>query len=171
MANAWDVAAEMADKYASTGGMFVKLQDGDKIVGAFCGEPKMRRVVWTGSGYEDFDPGNPNHNDLRPGIRAKLNFYVPSEASMKIIEGGGVWFETLLKVRAKYGLENWLFEVERHGTGTDTKYTIMPEEKISDELKKEIAQTDLLELDSGKSSGRAPAERKPRPSFDDNDGF
>ena len=47
--NAWDTASRLADKHANQGGIFVRLtSNGDKIVGAFCGEPFAREVVWTG---------------------------------------------------------------------------------------------------------------------------
>ena len=43
MTNAWQHAADMADKHANSNGIFVRLTgDGDKIVGAFCGEPLPR---------------------------------------------------------------------------------------------------------------------------------
>lgn len=38
MASAWDAAKGLADKHASSGGLFIRLtNDGDKVVGAFCG--------------------------------------------------------------------------------------------------------------------------------------
>jgi hypothetical protein len=54
MASAWDRAKEMADRHAGTGGIFVRLaNDGDKVVGVFCGEPDAREVHWTGERYEE----------------------------------------------------------------------------------------------------------------------
>jgi hypothetical protein len=65
-----------------------------------------------------------------------INFFRLPEKSLKVIEQGRNWFQDLLKVREKYGLENWAFEIERHGTSENTKttYTILPEEKITAEL-------------------------------------
>jgi hypothetical protein len=58
MGNSWDKARTLADQHASQGGIFVRLaNDGDKVVGAFCGEPFAREVVWTGERYETFDAG------------------------------------------------------------------------------------------------------------------
>jgi len=157
MSNAWDQAAGMADKHANSGGIFIRLTgDGDKIVGAFCGEPFPREVVWNGERYEDFDPDV--HTDKRPSLRVMLNFFVPAEGEMKVIEGGTVWFKDVLKVRDKYGLDKWLFEVERHGEAGDPKttYTILPEEKLDDAHKGEIAGAgvhDLGALVSGDGGG------------------
>ena len=147
MSNAWDHAAGMADKHASSGGIFIRLTgDGDKVIGAFCGEPFPREVVWTGDRYETFDPDV--HTDKRPSLRVMINFYVPAEQDMKVIEGGTVWFKDVLKVRDKYGLDKWLFEVERHGEAGDPKttYTILPEEKLTDAHKAEIAGAGLHDL-------------------------
>ena len=88
--NAWDNASRLADKHANQGGIFVRLtSNGDKIVGAFCGEPFAREVVWTGERYETYDPSV--HTDKRPSLRVMLNFFVPAEGDMKVIEGGTVW--------------------------------------------------------------------------------
>jgi len=147
----------MADKHASSGGIFIRLTgDGDKVIGAFCGEPFPREVVWTGDRYETFDPDV--HTDKRPSLRVMINFYVPAEQDMKVIEGGTVWFKDVLKVRDKYGLDKWLFEVERHGEAGDPKttYTILPEEKLDDAHKGEIAGAgvhDLGALVSGDGGG------------------
>lgn len=44
MSNAWDQAKDMAEQHADS--LFVRLTgDGDKIVGAFLGEPYPREVV------------------------------------------------------------------------------------------------------------------------------
>ncbi|HHQ42547.1 MAG TPA: hypothetical protein ENK20_09700 [Chromatiales bacterium] len=147
MSNAWDHAASMADKHANSGGIFIRLtSNGDKVIGAFCGEPFPREVVWTGERYETYDPEV--HTDKRPSLRVMLNFYVPAEGAMKVIEGGTVWFKDVLKVRDKYGLDKWLFEIERHGEAGDPKttYTILPEEKLTAAQKEEIDSLGLHDL-------------------------
>jgi hypothetical protein len=147
MSNSWDQAAGMADKHANSGGIFVRLTgDGDSIVGAFCGEPFPREVVWTGERYETYDPDV--HTDKKPSLRVMLNFYVPAEHDMKVAEGSAVWFRDILKLRDKYGLERWLFEIQRHGEAGNpkTKYTILPEEKLDAAQLDEIAGLGLHDL-------------------------
>ncbi len=151
MTTAWDLATTMADKHANSGGIFVRLAaNGDKIVGAFCGEPYAREVIWTGERYEQFDENNSAHQGKRPSLRVMLNFYVPAEGAMKVIEGGTVWFKDVLKVRDKYGLDKWLFEIERHGDAGDPKttYSILPEEKLDDEMRARIAAAEAHDLKS-----------------------
>ena len=133
--NAWESASRLADKHANQGGIFIRLAaNGDKVVGAFVGEPFAREVVWTGERYETFDPAV--HADKRPSLRVTINFFVPAESDMKVIEGGTVWFKDVLKVRDKYGLDKWLFEIERHGDAGDPKttYSLRPAEKTDDTL-------------------------------------
>ena len=151
MTTAWEMATTMADKHANSGGIFVRLaNNGDKIVGAFCGEPYAREVIWTGERYEQFDENNSAHQGKRPSLRVMLNFYVPAEGAMKVIEGGTVWFKDVLKVRDKYGLDKWLFEIERHGDAGDPKttYSILPEEKLDDEMRARIAAAEPHDLKS-----------------------
>ena len=82
MTTAWEMATTMADKHANSGGIFVRLaNNGDKIVGAFCGEPYAREVIWTGERYEQFDENNSAHQGKRPSLRVMLNFYVPAEGA------------------------------------------------------------------------------------------
>jgi hypothetical protein len=85
----------------------------------------------------------------KPGLRVAINFFQLPEKSLKVIEQGRNWFKDLLKVREKYGVEKWTFEIERHGASGDTKttYTILPEEKISFELQSEIAKLELHDLE------------------------
>jgi hypothetical protein len=151
MTTAWETATSMADKHANSGGIFVRLAaNGDKIIGAFCGEPYAREVIWTGERYEVFDENNSAHQGKRPSLRVMLNFFVPPENAMKVIEGGTVWFKDVLKVRDKYGLDKWLFEIERHGDAGDPKttYSILPEEKLDDEMRARIAAAEPHDLKS-----------------------
>ena len=124
MANAWEMAKGLAEKHASTGGIFVRLaSNGEKVTGVFCGEPFAREVVWTGERYEAFDPKNAAHqaDGKRPSLRVAMNFFVIADGAMKVIEGGTQWFKDVLKVRDKYGLDKWSFEIERRGDAGDVR--------------------------------------------------
>jgi hypothetical protein len=179
MTTAWETAKGLAEKHASAGGIFVRLaSNGDKVTGVFCGEPHAREVVWTGERYETFDAKNPAHqaDGKRPSLRVAINFFVLAESAMKVIEGGTQWFKDVLKVRDKYGLDKWSFEIERHGEAGDpkTKYTILPEEKIDAALRQQIAGAQAHDLeaavggagdgdDAAKSAtgGASPASERP----------
>jgi len=161
MSNAWEQAEELTKKHAEQGGIFVRLaNNGDKVVGAFCGEPFAREVHWTGERYAECTGEGCPHCGAgkKPSLRVMLNFYVPAENAMKIYEGGTRWFKDLLKVRGKYGLDTWLFEIERHGEAGSTKttYSILPEVKIDAELRARLDAAephDLASLTGGDEGG------------------
>jgi len=156
--NSWDVASRLADKHANQGGLFIRLtQNGDKVIGVFCGEPFARELVWTGDRYEPYHPST--HTDKRPSLRVMLNFFVPAEDDMKVIEGGTVWFKDVLKVRDKYGLDQWLFEIERHGDAGDPKttYSILPEERVDEPLQRRIQEVGLHDLAHFAHGERSPS--------------
>ena len=145
----WDDASRHSEKRAQEGGIFVRLtDDGDKIVGKICGEPHGREMVWTGERYEEYDPDA--HAGKKISDRFMLNFYDVAEKAMKVYEVNMVVFRTILKLRKKYGLDAWTFEIERHGGPGDpnTKYSVLPEEKIDDELRKEIEAAELFDLEA-----------------------
>jgi hypothetical protein len=159
MNNAWDQARGLTDKHSKAGGIFVRLtNDGDKVTGVFCGDPQPREVIWLGDKYEPYDANNPAHRATgkRPTLKVAINFFVPADNAMKVIEGGTQWFKDVLKVRTKYGLDKWLFEIERHGDAGDTKtsYTILPEEKIDPGMRARIDAVELHDLAAiGANSG------------------
>lgn len=137
----------------AAGDIFVRLaNDGDKVVGAFLGDPLAREVHWNGERYEEC-PGPESKcshcaESKRPSLRVSMNFYVPAEKAVKVIEGGSTWFKDLLKCRDKYGLNRWVFEVKRHRAAGDlkTSYTILPDERLTDEQRGQLAALQLHDL-------------------------
>ena len=74
-----------------------------------------------------------------------MNFYVLAEQVVKVYEMGAVVFKDVFKLRDKYGLDTWAFEIERHGGKGDNKtsYSILPEQRLDDTMRREIAQLEL----------------------------
>src|SRR5437868_5508462 len=108
----WDGAKGLSERHASEGGVFVRLaNNGDKVTGAFCGEPYARELLWDGQRYLPYDANNPAHRGegKKPSLRVALNFFVPAENGMKIIEVGAQTFRDILRCRGKYGLDAWTF--------------------------------------------------------------
>ncbi|ACY13436.1 hypothetical protein [Haliangium ochraceum] len=150
MNNAWNQAKDMAEQHS--GSLFVRLTgDGDTIVGAFLGEPFPREVVWTGDKY--LDASSPEAEPyIKQGknasLRVAINFYVPGDKSVKVYEMGAATFKSLFKLRDKYGLDQWLFEIQRHGGKGDsrTQYTILPDQQLDDAKRAHLAQLELHNL-------------------------
>lgn len=168
MSNAWNHAENLSEKHANQGGIFVRLaNNGDKVVGAFCGEPHAREVHWTGEGYAECTGDGCTYcvGGKKPSLRVMLNFFVPAEGVMKVYETGTRVFRDILKLRDKYGLGAWMFEIERHGEAgnSKTRYSVLPEGKIDAELQARIEAAELHDLagvgrgDDGGTDGAAPA--------------
>lgn len=146
MSKGWDYASKIADRMERSGGNFIKLEnDGDKVVGAFIGDPNVEELVWNGTKYEPFTKKH-EAEGKKPSARFTFNFYTVSENGTSIAPKVKVFnctlktFKTIAKVREKYGTENWFFEIERKGKkgDTDTTYTVLPDEKIDEETKKRL---------------------------------
>jgi hypothetical protein len=151
MSNAWDIAKQMAERHTSS--TFVRLaNDGDKVVGVFVGEPLAREVVWTGEKYLDVKSPEAEKY-LKKGrsssLRVAMNIYVLAESVVKVYEMGATVFKDVFKLRDKYGLDTWAFEIERHGGKGDNKtsYTILPEQRLDDAMRRKIAQLELHDLE------------------------
>lgn len=166
----WDAAQHAVDESDADGPprKFVRLQDqGDKFVGAFVGEPLVRHVHWSErhNRYGDCDGDDcvVCANGGRAQTRATVNVFVTSLSSstkkpddkpapvgeMKLFECSIVTLKSLLKVRDKFGFDEWLFEVERLGRRGDTKtsYAVLPEAKIPKALREKIAEATPHDLD------------------------
>ena len=156
----WQQTEEMAKKHDQGGSLWLKLAgDGDKAVVVFLGEPApargglRRRQVRRGR-REDEGRG---HEGLA-ARRAERRPYDSKE--VKVLEQGVMFFKDLVRVREKYGLEKWAFEIQRHGAAKDPKttYSILPEHQLSAEQQKAfqaLPQHDLAKLYSGEGTAAA----------------
>jgi hypothetical protein len=139
----WDDVEKLSDEQ-ETGGQYLKLAgDGDSAVVVFVGEPYARQRVWsdTDGRYVTYEPGV--HDPSKKKLSMAMNVYV--------LKANG----NLRKVRAKYGLDKWSFEIQRSGAKGDmqTKYSILPEEQIDAELRQTINSAQLYDLEEMFSDG------------------
>ena len=151
MTNGWNAANQLLEESAHGGDLFVKLaSSGDKVVGVFCGEPFAHKVHWVVDQYQNCDGAQCEHCTAgnRASPRFVLNFYVIADGEMRIFKGSRQWYEDVVKVREKYGLDAWAFEIERRGDKGDTKttYTILPDNKLEPDLIKKIQAAKLHDL-------------------------
>ena len=107
-------------KFSSPGG-FVhyvndKREQGEMLIVVFLGDPVPREVVWTGEKYLDANSDEGQAlatRGKRPSFRASVNVCVLPERTIKVFEMSANTFKDLFKVREKYGLDAWAYEVER----------------------------------------------------------
>lgn len=158
----WDTANKTAENAKSRNGIFARLENnGDKMIVAFLGEPEAKEVHWTGDSTEictGEDCKKCKKGDV-PQARFSINVYVKTKTAdgdtqevgkTQIFEQGVLWYNKLEVVKAKYGLDKWWFEIERQGKAGSkkTKYTVLPEEKMTDDEKEELTKCKLNSLTS-----------------------
>lgn len=158
----WQQTEEMAKKHDQGGSTWLKLAaDGDKAVVVFRGEPYPREVCFVDGKYMPFDD-KLKAQGQKASLRVALNVVVFETREMKVLEQGVVFFKDLVRVREKYGLDKWAFEVQRHGAAKDPKttYSILPERQLTAEEQRAMESLPLHDLerlyrDAGSEDERA----------------
>jgi len=157
----WDRTEEMAKQHDQGGSTWLKLaNDKDKAVIVFLGEPYPREVVFLDGKYTLFTDELKTKGH-KPSLRVALNVALYDTKEVKVFEQGVMFFKQLLQMRSKRKLDEWAFEVQRHGAAKDPKttYSILPEHKLTPEEQAEfqaLPQHDLEKLysdDAGESLG------------------
>lgn len=146
----WDRTQEMAKKHDQSGSLWLKLaNEGDKAVVVFVGEPYPREVCFVDGKYMPFDD-TLKAQGQKPSLRVALNVVVYESNEVKVLEQGVNFFKDLVRIREKYGLEKWAFEVQRHGAAKDPKttYSILPERQLTLEQQHAYQSVKLHDLDS-----------------------
>ena len=126
---------------------------GDKAVVYFRGDPDSFEAVWDESnGWLRYDPSNALHKGIRPSLHIRLNVLVFDNEfvlSNRIAfwEMGVHTFKRLLKLRDDYGLDRWIYEIERlDNDDAEPHYAILPHRKIDDDQKVSFACLPYLAL-------------------------
>jgi len=149
----WDDCEKRAKETAGGNSMFLKLEDGDKVIVAFRGAPVARDVVWMGpeKGYQDFDKSKHDETDCK--TRFKTNVFVLSDGTVKIWEMPGGAFQSVLKARNKYGLDDNAFEVSRDkGSNGIVGYDVLFERKLTPDERKAVDGAKVHNLEKNKYS-------------------
>ncbi len=116
-------------KLESTGGgNFLKLADGESVVGIPAGEIHSFKQEWVNGKANVVNEPNPaKHN------RFEMNFIVKGEDGKPVAKvwGYGVTiYSTLAEFAAEMNIISTKIKVTRKGTGTDTTYVLIPLGKV-----------------------------------------
>ena len=154
---------------------FVRLEDdGDSIMGFFAGSPHSRYVYWNGTQYQEWKEGCGEKQNLR----VSQNFIVCSVeddeleiVGVKVLEQGKRFFKTVMKRDAKYGIQNYIFEIQREGSkgDSDTTYSIDSEFKLTEKQKKQLAKVKLLNLEAFYSGDKTGSDNTVDAADDEDD--
>ncbi len=156
----WEDAKKRSEE--TKAGQYLKLADNaDKFIGAFVGDPDFREYCFNEK-TSKYDAWTAEHEAAGKNkiTRYLLNVYVlkigngkdmkdvPEAEAVKIWECNNKAFTDVCKVKEKFGLDVYFFEVERSGKKGDSKtsYSVLPDIKIDDAKKKLIAAGKLHDL-------------------------
>ena len=163
----WQQTEEMAKRHDQGGSQWLKLAaDGDKAVVVFVGEPYPREVCFVEGKYLPFDE-KLKAQGLKASLRVALNVALFDSKEMKVLEQGVMFFKDLVRVREKYGLEKWAFEIQRHGAAKDPKttYSILPEHQLTAEQQRAfqaLPRHDLARMYADAESATPATTPEPR---------
>ena len=146
--NMWEQTEELAKKHDADSSTWLKLaNDEDKAVVVFLGEPYPREVSFVDGKYVPADDAV-RAAGHKVSLRVAYNVALADTGEVKVLEQGVMFFKDLVRVREKYGLEKWAFEVQRHGAAKDPKttYSILPERQLTAEERQAFKEVQLLDL-------------------------
>lgn len=127
-------------------GSFLKFKDRESITLVVVGDPAIYTALWTNNRYEICEPDTPKAT-MR--FRANVVFKERETGLLvsKIWEGPKRLYKQLKELNDEYDLDKIYVKVTRHGTGTDTEYSLLPaKEKRSKEADRSIATVELQNL-------------------------
>jgi hypothetical protein len=158
----WERAEQFSHRESSS--QWLKLaNDGDRAVVVFVGEPHPREVVFDAGGYHTFTPEH-EARGLKPTFRFPINVAVLPNFEVKVLEVGASLMRDVLRVKKKYSLETWAYEVVRRGAAKDPKttYDLLPEQQLTAEEQRRVGALKLLDL-VALYDGRAETAAAPAP--------
>lgn len=154
----WDQVADAVERHEQGAGKWLKLpNDGDRAIVAFLGDPHVSEVVFDGGRYVTATDEH-RARGLKASPRVSINVVDVATGDVKVLEQGAGFFKDLARVREKYGLDSWAFEIARIGAAKDprTTYSILPEAQLTPEQRDRFAALQLHDLDAHRALEGAP---------------
>ena len=128
----WARIIERLDKMGAKAADHLTLANGDKVVVVFIGEPWAYEAAWHDE-RKQWVPIRRSPMPVEPALRVRINVYIPAMGKLKWWEMDTATFQSLYACRDKYGLGNWMFEIEAVDVSEDGAcgvYSILPEAKL-----------------------------------------
>jgi hypothetical protein len=152
---------------------FLRLEeDGDRELVFFADTPYVRYVYWDGKQTREWTEDCGQKKTLRVAQNVILCDLADGKIEIKgvkVLEQGKRFFQNVSKRDKKYGIRDWIFEIERSGEkgDTDTTYDIDPEHELSDKEREKLLAVKLIDLEqlySELNSGDGDKKKRPSPA-------
>lgn len=150
---AWDDARQRVLEGARED-VVLRLSPGDTVLGVICGEPYTREAVWQNGRWATVRTRVAEELGAKIVLRIALNIFV--DGRMHIIEFDSKSFRDVLKVRDRYGLDKWYFEIiaDPNYVEPGLLLSILPCTQLSPEKLEAIAEVALYDLEKLDREGR-----------------
>jgi hypothetical protein len=144
----WEtIAKQIEQRHEPSSDVLVLKKQGDGVTVAFVDEPFAFEAVWEESnGWVPFNEPYVLHQNSQPALRILINVAVISKPNRKTKPTPMYWemgtdtFKKLVRLREKYGLDDWLYSIERlDDDDAEPGYEILPDGKMDSEMKNHIA--------------------------------
>lgn len=154
----WEAIPDRKPKSDGNKNMYMKLMDGESAVGILAGSPFTQYVKWVDRKKETSPVPKFGFS-----FRFQINFieFVNGGTTTRIFEGGKRLYDDIVALHAAgYKLEETMVRLSRTGSGTDTRYSVMPSPKpLTAEQLQVLANAKRFDL-GGKPQGDAPKTYK-----------
>jgi len=143
-----------------TGGMYLKLKDGESIDVIFLDNIAPRDVVTVDNRPETYDASK--HESSEVYTRWLVNFFDVKGGVSRIWDVSNKHFQKLKAIQKKgrFPFTN-IFEIQRVGEGTKTDYLVQHINEPSNEIKLASKQCELINLDSLGARGAVAQKKTP----------
>lgn len=140
------------------GGHFVKLKDGESVMGILRGDVKDFYVLWANNVSTEVAHGTP-----KAKFRFRVNLVtVDKDGNLepKILEQGPALYKALKDLSVDYNLEETVIKIKRTGSGmNDTEYSVIPlPKKPSDQTMLKLKTLELLPLNETAAAPESGAD-------------
>lgn len=134
---------------------FIKLKDGETVIGVFRGEPSTGYVKWTGSKYIPS-----TEEEAGSSWRFKMNFVVKENGALvaKIFENGSLLWDKLAELSEDYDIERHTVKIKRSNSGDYVTYDVIPvkDGELNDQAIKALESVELHDLGGSNAGDTVP---------------
>lgn len=132
------------DEPKTGAGMFLKLSDGDEVLGVFRGNPYEYHIRWDDESKRSEEVSEDSEGAK---FRFKINFVTKNsegDYEAKIFENSLTVYNKLKEIHAEWDLENTVVKLSRKGEKLKTEYSIVP---TKHKVPKEVLNVELRNLE------------------------
>ena len=150
----WETVEKLIEEKYNEGGKLIIPPYFSSFV-VFRGEPYAYEAVWEDPKWVPFNNEYALHKDIKPALRVLINVAVVSDSVIptligyKFFEMDVSTFRDLSRLRDKYGLDKWIFQIRSLDEDIASPcYEILPNNKLEGDFKSSVECLPMICLHS-----------------------